>query len=168
MPRKANPNRPEYAKLIAEAREGLNLSQQQLGQLIGRDTATVKKYEGGKILPPFFVLMKIADQLSLDKKYLANLVMKEDSAVNWLDTAFEEIAWIFNLIQTGIDYQNNSENIHIHQHLRKKSCKKLDFLFEISNILRLAQNEYKNIIGAKTDSFVNDVLSGSRPDLEIK
>ena len=42
MPRSANPYRPEYAKIISDARIKHNLSQLQLGQLIGRDAASIK------------------------------------------------------------------------------------------------------------------------------
>ena len=45
MPRKANPNRPEYAQIIASAREEKGISQELFGHLIGRDAASVKKYE---------------------------------------------------------------------------------------------------------------------------
>lgn len=155
MPRKANPNRPEYAKLIAESRENLNLSQQQLGKLIGRDTATVKKYEAGKILPPFFVLMKIADELSLNKRDLAIMVMKDDPAENWLDNAFEEIAWIFNLTKAAVNYRDQTDKICFYYDTRERSYDKLDFLFVISNILQRAHLQFNDIVTSKTDEFVN-------------
>lgn len=158
MPRKANPDRPEYAKIISEARKQRDLSQQQLGQLIGRDTATIKKYEGGKVVPPFFVLMKIADQLSLDKKYLANLVMKEDSAVNWLDTAFEEVAWIFNLTKTDMNFQDMADKISFSYDTRERDYDKLDFLFVISGILQDAHMRFNNFVASETDDFVKGLF----------
>ncbi len=158
MPRKANPNRPEYAKLIAEAREGQNLSQQQLGQLIGRDTATVKKYEGGKILPPFFVLMTIANELSLDKKFLANLVMKEASAENWLDAAFEEITWIFNLTKADMYFQNEPGKIYFTLDARKRAFDKLDFLLVISRILQDAHVKFNGYVASETDNIVKSLF----------
>ena len=166
MPRKANPDRPEFAKLIAEAREQKHLSQLQLGQLIGRDTASIKKYEGGKVMPPFFILLKIADALSLNAWHLANLIAKTDTSGKWLDAAFEDIAWIFSLTHASVDYQHNSENINIRQGLRNTNCKKLDFLFVIANILQVAQNEYRTIVATKTDDLAHDILSGRRPHLE--
>ncbi len=158
MPRKANPNRPEYAKLIAEARESQNLSQQQLGQLIGRDTATVKKYEAGKILPPFFVLMTIANELSLDKKSLANLVMKEASAENWLDAAFEEITWIFKLTKVGVYFQNKPDKICFTHDTRERVFDKLDFLLVISRILQDAHVTFNDYVASETDNFVKSLF----------
>ncbi len=161
MPRKANPNRPEYAKIIAEARNQQNLSQFQLGQLIGRDTATIKKYEGGKVLPPFFVLMKISDVLSLDKRLLANLVMKEDLSDNWLDAAFEEIAWIFNLIETEVNFQNKSDIISFSYNAKEKSFDKLDFLFEISGILQEARIKFNDFVTSETNDFIKHLFRGN-------
>ena len=161
MPRKANPDRPEYAKIIAEARNQQNLSQFQLGQLIGRDTATIKKYEGGKVLPPFFVLMKISDVLSLDKKLLANLVMKEDLSDNWLDAAFEEIAWIFNLIETDVNFQNKSDIISFSYNAKERSFDKLDFLFEISGILQEARIKFNDFVTSETNDFIKHLFRGN-------
>ena len=161
MPRKANPDRPEYAKIIAEARNQQNLSQFQLGQLIGRDTATIKKYEGGKVLPPFFVLMKISDVLSLDKRLLANLVMKEDLSANWLDAAFEEIAWIFNLIETDVDFQNKSDIISFSYNAKERSFDKLDFLFEISGILQEARIKFNDFVTSETNDFIKHLFRGN-------
>ena len=158
MPRKANPNRPEYAKIIAEARNQQNLSQFQLGQLIGRDTATIKKYEGGKVLPPFFVLMEISRVLSLDERLLASLVMKEDLSDNWLDAALEEITWIFNLIETDVDFQNKSDIISFSYNAKKISLDKLVFLFEISIILQEARIKYNDFVTSKTNNFVRDLF----------
>ena len=158
MPRKANPDRPEYAKVIAEARNQKNLSQFQLGQLIGRDTATIKKYEGGKVLPPFFVLMKISRVLSLDERLLASLVMKEDLSDNWLDAALEEITWIFNLIETDVDFQNKSDIISFSYNAKKISLDKLVFLFEISIILQEARIKYNDFVTSKTNNFVRDLF----------
>ncbi len=158
MPRKANPDRPEYAKVIAEARNQKNLSQFQLGQLIGRDTATIKKYEGGKVLPPFFVLMKISHVLSLDERLLANLVMKEDLSDNWLDAAFEEITWIFNLIETDVNFQNKSDIISFSYNAKKRSLDKLDFLFVISIILQEARIKYNDFVTSKTNNFVRNLF----------
>ncbi len=158
MPRKANPDRPEYAKIIAEARKQQNLSQLQLGQLIGRDTATIKKYEGGKVVPPFFVLMKIADVLSLDKRLLADLVMKEDSAANWLDAAFEEIAWIFNLTNTYMIFQGRTDKISFSYDTRKRDYNKLDFLFVISRILQDGHKRFNNFVASETDDFVKSLF----------
>ena len=161
MPRKANPDRPEYAKIIAEARNQQNLSQFQLGQLIGRDTATIKKYEGGKVLPPFFVLMKISDVLSLDKRLLANLVMKEDLSNNWLDAAFEEIAWIFNLIETDVNFQNKSDIISFSYNAKERSFDKLDFLFEISGILQEARIKFNDFVTSETNDFIKHLFHGN-------
>ena len=161
MPRKANPDRPEYAKIIAEARNQQNLSQFQLGQLIGRDTATIKKYEGGKLLPPFFVLMKLSDVLSLDKRLLANLVMKEDLSDNWLDAAFEEIAWIFNLIETDVNFQNKSDIISFSYNAKEKSFDKLDFLFEISGILQEARIKFNDFVTSETNDFIKHLCHGN-------
>ena len=161
MPRKANPDRPKYAQLIAEAREQKHLSQLELGKLIGRDAASVKKYEGGKVVPPFFVLMKIADELSLDKRELANLVIKEDSSDKWLDAAFEEIAWVFTLIKADVNLQEKSEHIIFSYDARERAYNKLDFLFKISGILQYAHMKFNEIAASETDEFVKGLFRGN-------
>ena len=158
MPREANPDRPLYAKIIAEGRKDLQLSQLQLGQLIGRDTASIKKYEGGKVVPPFFVLMKIATTLNLNGKYLAELVLQTESTNTWLDAAFEEISWIFELIGPDMSFSGKSEKILFHWDTRARTCDKLEFLLTVSDILQQAQIEYNKIVARKTERFVKDLF----------
>ncbi len=158
MPREANPDRPLYAKIIAEGRKEQQLSQLQLGQLIGRDAASIKKYEGGKVVPPFFVLMKIAETLNLNSRYLAELVMQTESSKTWLDAACEEISWIFELIGSGMSFPGKPEQILLHWDTRERTCDKLEFLLTVSGILHQAQIEYNKIVADKTERFVKDLF----------
>ena len=160
MPRSANPYRPEYAKIISDARIKHNLSQLQLGQLIGRDAASIKKYEGGKVLPPFFVLMKIADVLALDKRELAELVIRRDADSKWLDAALEDIAWIFNQIDVDIETHQKPSQVFINHGTVNNTFDKLNFLFELSAILDSAHDEYVHIVTSKASNFVKSILSG--------
>ncbi len=67
MARPANPNRPEYARLIAEARKQHGLTQEMLGKKIKRSAAVVKKYEAGKVVPTYKVQKRLIKVLELDK-----------------------------------------------------------------------------------------------------
>ena len=67
MPRPANPNRPEYAKIIAEARKDHNLTQKELGKKIKRSAEVVKKYEAGCVIPTQKVQKRLIRILELDK-----------------------------------------------------------------------------------------------------
>lgn len=67
MARPANPNRPEYAKLIAEARKQHGLTQEELGKKIKRSAAIVKKYEAGNTIPTYKVQKRLIKTLGLDK-----------------------------------------------------------------------------------------------------
>ena len=59
MARKPNPSRPYYASVIAKVRTDKNLTQTQLGELIGRKGYTVKSYEMGKRIPSVKTLYRI-------------------------------------------------------------------------------------------------------------
>lgn len=160
MPRKTNPNRPEYAKIITGARIEKKLSQLQLGQLIGRDAASIKKYEGGKIVPPFFVLMKISDVLVLNKQYLVELVLMTDSTGNWLDAALEEISWIFPLCNIHIDTGDDPKTITIYYGSQKRECEKMRFLFDISWLLQGAHQKYVDIVTSSTNDLIKNLFHG--------
>lgn len=159
MPREANPDRPLYAQLIAEGRKKRQLSQLQLGQLIGRDAASIKKYEGGKVVPPFFVLMKIADVLNLNRSYLAKLVIQSESSDAWLNAACEEIFWVFDIIdEVGISLSDKPNEVVFYWDTREKVYDKMNFLLEVSDILQQAQIEYNKIVASNTNRFVKDLF----------
>ena len=84
--------------------------------------------------------------------------MKEDLSDNWLDAAFEEITWIFNLIETDVDFQNKSDIISFSYNAKKISLDKLVFLFEISIILQEARIKYNDFVTSKTNNFVRDLF----------
>ena len=159
MPREANPNRPLYAQLIAEGRKKRQLSQLQLGRLIGRDAASIKKYEGGKVVPPFFVLMKIADVLYLDRSYLANLVMQSEPSDAWLNAACDDIFWIFDIInEVGISLSDKPNEVVFFWDTRERVYDKMNFLLEVSDILQQAQIEFNNIVASNTNRFVKNLF----------
>lgn len=67
MPRPVNPNRPEYSRLIAEARKKHGFTQEALGKKIKRSAAVIKKYETGKVVPTYKIQKRLIKTLELDK-----------------------------------------------------------------------------------------------------
>jgi len=159
MPRKANPNRPEYAQIIASAREEKQISQELFGHLIGRDAASVKKYEGGKVVPPFFVLMRIAKELSLDKELLVTLILQTENSTKWLDSALSEADLIFSNSDIGIASLHDPERIQLQLDGKEATCDKLEFLFKIADILQSAKERYNQMVVSEADSFAKSLIN---------
>lgn len=56
----------KIGKFIAEMRNEMNLTQNQLGELLGGiDRRTISKWETGKIAPDILLLESIADSLNI-------------------------------------------------------------------------------------------------------
>jgi len=49
----------ETADMVKKKRKVLNLTQKEMGKILGKDRSTVAKYETGKIDPPGSILVKI-------------------------------------------------------------------------------------------------------------
>ncbi len=92
--RKPNPNRPLYASMIADARITKGWTQAQLGAKVGKDAATIKKYEGGTRIPPFDVLYDICQALEIDVYDAMDLDLRLDYSTGYhqfVDAPYLEI-----------------------------------------------------------------------------
>ncbi len=56
----------DFGKEIKAARAKMHMTQKELAERIGKTVSSVRKYESGQTIPPFDVLMKIAEVLPLD------------------------------------------------------------------------------------------------------
>jgi transcriptional regulator with XRE-family HTH domain len=70
---------------IATARGNAKLSQQRLGELIGKGQGTLGHYESGRIVPPIDVLCRIATATKTTPAYLLGDIVGEDT-LDWFDT----------------------------------------------------------------------------------
>jgi transcriptional regulator with XRE-family HTH domain len=70
---------------IAAARGNAKLSQQRLGELIGKGQGTLGHYESGRIVPPVDVLCRIATATKTTPAYLLGDIVGEDT-LDWFDT----------------------------------------------------------------------------------
>ena len=161
MPRPANPNRPKYAKVIADTRKEKELSQSFLGHLIGRDAASIKKYESGAVIPPFFVLLDIAFELNINRYELVDMVVEEISDPDqWIQDAFEDIEWSFGQTSILITSLHRPERFMIQYEDKETIFPKIDFLFKVSEIMRFARKQYNDTVLTKTGHLTLDILNG--------
>ena len=58
----------ETAKLVKTARKSLRLTQEALGQMLGKDRTTVAHYERGTITMPGDVVLKLQDILASKRR----------------------------------------------------------------------------------------------------
>ncbi|MBR2257908.1 MAG: helix-turn-helix transcriptional regulator [Blautia sp.] len=61
-----------FAEKVKKSREALNLSQEELAQLIGTSRRTVVAYESGKVTPHDKNLRNLASSLGVTTAYLTN------------------------------------------------------------------------------------------------
>lgn len=66
---------------IAAERARLNMSQEKLGDLVGKSRQTIQKYEDGKPIPSI-VLIKMADIFNVSSDYLLG-IQKYSSERGW-------------------------------------------------------------------------------------
>ena len=96
--RKPNPNRPRYASLISEARAAKGWTQAQLGEAVGKDAATIKKYEGGTRIPPFDVLYDICLALDVSVHDVMDVDLRHGGSTGFHEFVEEPFTDAVNLI----------------------------------------------------------------------
>lgn len=171
MTKQPNPNRPEYARIIAEARERNGWTQAQLGRFSKRDQASIKKYEGGKVVPPFFVLTDLANELSIDKKRIVRSVLSFltfEQSQHWLKDAFNEVYddvfakgtidadIIPSARRVWISYDNNGGTVDL-----------ISFLLKVDEIRRFCRYHYEDMLMSKVGALSIDVSNGKITDKNI-
>ena len=168
MPRVANPNRPEYARVLAEARADREISQAMLGNLIGRDAASIKKYEAGSVTPPFFVLLSLAKELSISGRRLVELVLHTiPDAEEWMRAAYEEADEFIGQTDVVATPLHNPERIVLQHEGKEKIISMPEFLFKVSDIMDFARHTYNDIVLTKTRNLMVDILEKDYSDNEI-
>lgn len=60
-----------FGERLKELREDFNMTQEQLGQIIGINRSTISAYENNTINPTLDVVVKLADTFNVSIDYLA-------------------------------------------------------------------------------------------------
>lgn len=149
MPRKPNPSRPRYASMIAEARNAKGWTQTELGERVGKDGASIKKYEGGKVVPPFDTLFRICKVLELDPYDVMDLDLKHsnsDTFRYFIDIPFEEILSMLDdeieiVPLSGSGYTNNDISV-IYKDVEGYTTK-TDLVLQVADIKEKLLMEYR-------------------------
>lgn len=91
---------------IKKHRKLNHLTQEQLGQAIGKTTSSIQKYESGKTEVPRSVLEKIASVLGL---HVLDL-LDDYSAMDWYTTRDEAIISLLNSIGCKVEFSSENNN----------------------------------------------------------
>lgn len=167
MPRKPNPNRPLYASMIADAREKAGLTQSELGVAVGKDTSSIKKYEGGKVPPPFDVLFDICSFLNLDIFEVMGLDLKQGGSTGfheYIDTPYNEFTSLLDkdiniapLSDSG--YTDNDISIVYNDH--EGFTTKTDFILKSAAIRKRLQSEYQKKLAKELTQLAISIAEGT-------
>jgi transcriptional regulator with XRE-family HTH domain len=162
--RKPNPNRPHYATMISEARTAKGWTQAQLGEAVGKDVVTIKKYESGSRIPPFDSLSAVCKALDIDIRDVMNLDLRHgDSGTykNFIETPYQEILSLINddidiFPVTDAGYTDNDVSI-IHNN-KEAITTKTDLILKVADIKdRLKADYRKKLTEAVNDLVINIV-----------
>ena len=168
MPRKPNPNRPHYASMIATAREKANLTQSELGAAIGKDKSSIKKYEGGKVPPPFDVLYDICSVLGLDVFEVMGLDLKLGGSTGlneFIDEPYQDFTSLLDkdikiapLSDSG--YTDDSISILYDNH--EGFTTKTDFILKSAAIRKRLQEEYQKKLSKELTQLAISIALGKQ------
>lgn len=89
----------KLAKRIRQAREGVHLSQQQLGKAIGVSDKSVSAYEKGRALPSIEKLKKIATSTNQTLNFFTDSKIDQTTITNKLTTIELELKQIRKLLK---------------------------------------------------------------------
>ncbi len=76
-------NQISTGNYIAKKRRALNLTQEQLGEMLGVSNKTISKWENGKCMPDYSIIQKLCEVLHVT---LAELMDGEDAAMSSVRT----------------------------------------------------------------------------------
>ena len=74
----------DFGTTLKKLRRDRELSQLQLGELVGLSNAAISKYENAQSYPPYDVLMKLATTLKVSTDYLLGMETRKPLDVNGL------------------------------------------------------------------------------------
>ena len=97
-------NQRAIGSFIAQKRRGQNLTQEQLGEMLGVSNKTISKWENGKSMPDYSIIQELCSALHVT---LPELIDGKDAAENSAQTCDNER--ILDLIRRtqGLERQKN-------------------------------------------------------------
>ena len=173
--RKPNPNRPRYASMIAEARAEKGWTQAELGAAIGKDAATIKKYEGGSRIPPFNVLYDICEVLGINVFDVMDLDLRYGHSTGYHQFVDEPFAEAEGLLSDDISIGNLSEmdigtddEIYIHYRDKEGYTSKMTFVLEVEAIKRRLRAKYDEELAKAVCRLAVDIAEGKGEKEEVE
>lgn len=173
--RKPNPDRPRYASMIADARVSKGWTQEQLGDAVGKDKATIKKYEGGTRVPPFDALYDICKALGLDVFDVMDLDLRHDYSTGYHQYVDEPFAEAEGLLSEDITIGNLSEmgvgtddQIYIHYGDKEGYTSKISFILEVASIKHRLKAEYNKALAEEVSRLAKDIAEGKGETEEVE
>ena len=168
--RKPNPNRPQYASTIAEARAKKGWTQAQLGEKVGKDAATIKKYEGGTRIPPFDVLYDICEVLGINVYDVMDLDLRNDYSTGFhqfVDEPFAEIESLLNEDISTVTLSDigagTSNGVLVHYNEKEGYISKMEFILKVAEIKRKLQAIYDMQLSEAVSKLAIDIAEGRYP-----
>ena len=165
--RKPNPNRPRYASMIAEARAAKGWTQADLGAAIGKDAATIKKYEGGSRIPPFNVLYDICEVLGINVFDVMDLDLRcgdstgyhqfVDESFSEVESLISDVVYIRNLSEIGV---GTDDLISIQFGGKEGYTSKMTFVLEVEAIKRRLKAKYDEELSKAVCRLAVDIAEG--------
>lgn len=173
--RKPNPNRPRYASMIADARASKGLTQAELGKAVQKDVATIKKYEGGKLIPPFDTLYNICKVLGIDVYDVMDLDLRYGHSTGYHQFVDEPFAEAEGLLSDDISIGNLSEmdigtddEIYIHYRDKEGYTSKMTFVLEVAAIKRRLKEKYYEELSKEVSQLAKDIAEGKGEKEEVE
>ena len=173
--RKPNPNRPRYASMIAEARAEKGWTQADLGAAIGKDAATIKKYEGGSRIPPFNVLYDICEVLGINVFDVMDLDLRcgdstgyhqfVDESFSEVESLISDVVYIRNLSEIGV---GTDDLISIQFGGKEGYTSKMTFVLEVEAIKRRLRAKYDEELAKAVCRLAVDIAEGKGEKDEVE
>jgi transcriptional regulator with XRE-family HTH domain len=104
---------------LKQLRDNRNWSQQYLANLMKLDRSTISRYETGKSIPPYEMVLQFAEIYQVDKEFLVieldNLLSKKEKASYILkeNPQDKDVEIILQLIQQEPDLKSILLDIHV-------------------------------------------------------
>jgi transcriptional regulator with XRE-family HTH domain len=104
---------------LKQLRDNRNWSQQYLADLMKLDRSTISRYETGKSIPPYEMVLQFAEIYQVDKEFLVieldNLLSKKEKSAYILkeNPQDKDVEIILQLIQQEPDLKSILMDIHV-------------------------------------------------------
>jgi transcriptional regulator with XRE-family HTH domain len=110
---------------LKQLRDNRNWSQQYLANLMKLDRSTISRYETGKSIPPYEMVLQFAEIYQVDKEFLVieldNLLSKKEKSAYILKESPQDkdLEIILRLIQQEPDLKSILMDIHVMESNRR-------------------------------------------------